>query len=409
MGCDRTGPGPFPVATGLLGGTLASLVRKRADALGLDRAARRAAEDLVAHASQRMSEETGINRAFSEVRLYKEWRNDLLAKPGDDQNPWARITADPATPYMGWLDWRLAHPFHVSYRVVDAAARRMGVSTANLLVDIRWPQEVAWARRIRKSADERDVLVGHRFLLAAIADASSEFAKLAGAYAQASDDPAYVLAPEHDYAADEVAAGYGSPDFGPLFLRHGRAVLADRLGRMSAKELRASAAVARRSEDTERGNRARRRAAANVRAANMARSPGIISIAVEAGLGADGLVDAQAEFARLVEAGAVPVPPDVGLPYEEFCAWLRTAQAPSQTLLMPGDDLSGETELLGIVSNPIDWVRSLPRDYHDMGASDPRRFHRWLAPIASRERAFPRDAVVDYGFQLVAESFGIAP
>ncbi len=385
-----------------LGETLASLVIGRAKALALDKGARRQAASLLDEAAKR----SGI-KGLDEVRLWQEWRNDLLARPGGRGGAFVEAAADPAGNYLRWLVDRLADPFHVSYRAVDAAARRIGVSKANLLVDIRWPQEVAWARRSRGSAEDRVAIVSQAFLLNAVKDPSAEFVRMADAFLRALDDPGYVMAPEHGYSVDEIAAGYGKPDFGPLFWRHGSVTLQDRLERMPAKDMRNAASVVRKAQASDVATRARARAASLARRANMARSVGVIEIALESGLTADGLVDAQEDFVKALETGDVPVPPDVGLPYEEFCAWLRTIRPATQDVVSPMDELISESDLLSIMSNPIRWVQSLPSDYHNLGGRNPHVFHAWLRPLANRSRPFPRDPVVDFGFRLVSDNFRI--
>lgn len=75
----------------------------------------------------------------------------------------------------------------------------------------------------------------------------------------------------------------------------------------------------------------------------------------------------------------------------------------------PEFNLTSEADLFSVVADSRGFVNALPDNYHNLGAAEVEVFRAWLAPLATRKRAVPRDLVVDYGFHLVAQSFRRIP
>src|SRR5690625_909029 len=84
-------------------------------------------------------------------QLHREWLNDLFVY----DEAYEAAAGRPDEAFLTWLRARARDPWHVTPRAVDDVGRRYGGETANLFQHIRWPQEIAWARVLRRSRDER--------------------------------------------------------------------------------------------------------------------------------------------------------------------------------------------------------------------------------------------------------------
>jgi hypothetical protein len=374
-----------------IGDGLGKMLKRRIAALEHGPDTRRAAAAAIAKSG---------NRFMDEKVLWLEWRNDLLATPRASVD-FERARTDPDRNYLNWIDERTLDPYRVSYRAVDKVADRVGIEKANLLIQVRWQQEIAWAHRLRRSVDDRDAIASNLFLTKSQHDASAEFVKFADAYMEAIDDHSYVTAPEHEYDAEQIRNGFGSDAFVPVYLRRGRVAYASNLERLPAKVVKSTADNMRRLEERELAVRAAKRAAEAARRTQMARLPGMIDVALDVGLDSDGLLAAQERFVDLLEAGTMPVPIGTGLPYHEFLAWLRTTRHVKEQISREVDEVIAESDLLSIVASPVRWVAKLPPDYRLMGGDEPAVFREWVMPLMGKRRKMPRDVVADYGFHLM--------
>lgn len=340
-------------------------------------------------------------------RLEGEWKSDVLACPGPDGRPDERlldeVAGDPDSAFLEWLEGRLAEPYAVSYRFHQRALKRLDPEDANKFYSVVWDQEIAWARRLRSDASPKVAVLAQMFLRQVLMDSGQEFLTLASIYGQLGTDLAYRDAVEHEYTADQIRAGMGSPSFGPIFLRLYGQSKAERVDRMKPNELEALAGFARKAEADEMLRLAGGRAARTARRTPLSHLTGVISTAIEVGLDSDGLVFAESAFLAAIESGAVPVPLTVGLPYTEFLQWLRTAEIPRprEDAVHPGR----QAGLLEVLARPQRWIERLPPEYKSLGGDSVSVYRDWISPLAVGEREPPSDVLVDYGFHLVERGF----
>ena len=391
------------VRSGTLAKVMVDAVGARSEALALGPRERAVAEAMV----KRVGTETGV-KGMDEGRLWSEWATELIGSKDENLDRLLEALDDPAGNYHRWLEVRLRDPYRVSLIAFMKATLRIGHKNANLLVHVRWRQELAWARRLRASPDDRDAIVAQAFLVAAARDAGAEFVKLADAMLRAGDDLKYVLDPRHMVGDEQIDDGEGDDDFVPLFMRNGRMALADKLDAMPSRDLAAAAGAARKAQAAEVAWRRRMQIGHAVRQANLARNTGIIKVALEVGFDSDGLVEAHDDFARDLESGAVATTGATGLPLMEFYAWLRTRRPGGQVVAPPHAAIVASATILSIVNRPEGWLDALPGDYALMHPRDPATFHAWLQPLADGTRTFPQDPVLDYGFHLVATNFRLS-
>ncbi|CAH1688528.1 conserved hypothetical protein [Hyphomicrobiales bacterium] len=344
---------------------------------------------------------------MSEPDLHMEWFNDVVC----DASRRASAAQDPDGSYRAWLAQRVRDPFAVSYRTYDKMKRRWNIESVNLMINVVWHQEIAWAQRTRLSPDDRDAFLANLFLVAAAKDPSRECLRLAEAREIAAQDPAYATAIEHDFPPGQIRM---DPNIGarfvPLWLRTYRFQTAERLNTMNGTQMMHLAEKVRQMEKQERRVIVAERAVAACRRNPISRMIGVISVAIEVGWDADLLVAAEQLFLEKLLKGELTLAPDTGLPYTEFTQFVRTTPAEALAdLTGPEFNLTSEADLFSVVADSRGFVNALPDNYHNLGAAEVEVFRAWLAPLATRKRAVPRDLVVDYGFHLVAQSFRRIP
>ncbi|AOG02800.1 hypothetical protein [Bosea sp. RAC05] len=372
----------------------------------LDQQQRLALTDQTRKRAVAMVAETGI-AGMSEADLYLEWFNDALC----DKDIRTKAGLDPAAHYLDWLADRLLEPFRVSYRTYNKIKRLWGVETVNLVVNVVWPQEIAWGHRMRLSGDDRVAFMANVFLVSAARDPSRECLRLAEARMNAVQDLGYSMAVAHEFTPSQIRSDpHVGSGFEPLFIRAYRPLVAERISSMTPAQLSHLAETVRHKESLERRGLAAQRAVMACRRSPLSRINGVISSAIEMKYDSDRLVLAEEMFLDKLAAGEITVDLDVGLPYRDFINFIR--HTPPDSILeasLPVDAMVAEAALFTVVANPEGFISTLPEQYHQLQAGVRTVFGSWLRPIASRQRATPRDLVCDYGFHLVRNGFRKIP
>ena len=334
---------------------------------------------------------------MDETRLFQDWQNDVLADR--ERATFTGAAADPGKAYLGYVAERVADPYHVSFRAVNALAKQAGEEEANTFVHVRWNQEMAWARRLRSAADDRVAVLAQLFLRSAAKEPGKAFAELAGAWSTAIEDIRFATAPEHHLSEGAIRALPDEVAYRPAFLRLYAIKHGANLDRMNEAQLSVAAAQARASEETERRGELSAASVAAARRSPLSRMLGVLDAAAETRRSSDVLVLDEARF--LVEVARGRLPKVVrGLPYAEFIAWLRSnPPGPEPEPVAIGDE--AHHAMARILSTPIYWLNKLPEDYEGVGCLDVDNFRDWANPIATGKAPVPRDPVADYGLHLV--------
>lgn len=344
------------------------------------------------------AEAVGIVKAagvpgLDQAKLFAEWRSDVLASDGDD---FKVACEDPPGIYLEWLRARVKDPFHVTFRAVSQYSKNRDLNGANEFVYVRWPQEVAWAHRLRASGDDRTAFFSTLFLRQAAHNTAKAFHEVAAAFDSAMREHSFALADEHKLTAKAIRLGVGEVTHRPAFLRLYEVKHATTVDRMSPTEMAALALRARESQAVDRNRVYGATACALAQLTPISRLIGVIHVARETLRDSDQLVLEERTFLESVAKGEIALLSG-GIPNLEFIHWLR-ARAPVD-VLAPHDE---DPNLAKVLGSPGRWVAGLPRDYHDYGAGDQRKLASWLTPIITKQRPVPLDCVVDFGFHLIA-------
>jgi hypothetical protein len=349
--------------------------------------------------SRSVAEAAGVMDAEAAQKLYREWVNDLVAFVGHPQM--AEAARNPDHAFLQWLGSRLTNPFHVTCRAHDAVRARYGGEAALLFAEVRWPQEVAWAHRMRGHDNDRIVFLAGMWLKAAKRDPAKLFRGLVRCYAEeASLDPHYARSDVHLCDAGEIRGGaVDDRHWRPLWLRFAEREFGPMANGMPRQKLTLLAQQVRETEFRERLADKRSGWAGRLRAARPALMLAVLQAAIDHGLSSDDLAAAEKAFIADVESGAVDID---GQPHPAWRLFLRTLPDWQGRSPVP-DPGEAEERVAAVQGMSPAWTDALPADFLRLGAADQRRLLAWFDAVASdRTRAAPSDPAVDYGMWLVA-------
>lgn len=341
---------------------------------------------------------SGMREPDAAQRLYREWLNDLVAVHGGLQ--FQAAARDPQGSFLGWLASRLANPWHVSHRAHAAVRARHGDEVAILIGGVRWPQEVAWAQRMRGDDNDRVAFLAEMWLQAARRDPAKLFKGVADLYvAEAALDPSYASNPAHLLSDQEILDGEEDVcHWRPLWLRFserefGRLVNATPRARLSVLAQRV-----REAEWRDRRARGHARQAEALRRWRPATMVAVLEAAIAHGLSSDDLVAAERDFVSEVERGGVDLTSVPTPAWRVFArrlgSWAGLSSAPS--------DVERAQRIEAIHALPPSWADRMPDDLHVVGATDHRRLMMWFDAVAvTGARTPPEDPAVDYAMWLL--------
>ena len=331
--------------------------------------------------------------------LRREWLNDMLTHPNAAE--FRLAASEPNVHFLKWIEVRARHPYHVTRRTVAAVGEKYGADTASKLSIVVWPQEIAWAQRMRLDSNPFTATKAALFLRETVGNPSKTFAALADMYSDAIMRVGYLDSPVQDISAGEIRFSASLPEFAPLFQRYAARAYADKLKNMTREQMEKLAARAATEE-----NEDRRLLAATDIARGAARSPlrrnlSTIRTAVMFKLSSNETFLLEKAFVRRIEAGEVDIDPGQRSADSGFTRLLADTEGRKTMLAMEPLPSSAEyMDLWEIAHLDRDFISKLPPSYKPLGCT-PSSMESWQEAIVEGRRACPFDAVSDLGFFLL--------
>jgi|HigsolmetaAR201D_1030396.scaffolds.fasta_scaffold04415_6 hypothetical protein len=351
----------------------------------------------------RIIHEEGMSLPNAAEMLRVEWLNDLVAS--EDRAEFGRAARDPREHFIAWARQRARRRYHVTYRAVDAVARRLGATAASQIMDV-WPQEIAWAQRLRLDANPLVATKAAMFLREAEGNPGKVFERIADEWTDAFLKADYAEHPAHALSPGEIRFAKDVPEFTPLFLRYAARAYADRLQGMSREKIVALAAVAARDEHNERDVEIGRQCASLARQSPMRRMLPVISAASSAGLSPNELCLLEKAFVSRMERGAERIEAGTGSPHAAFLSAITDPEKRDALLVEApprADDEDPEALCWEVVNLTPSWVRELPTSFRHLAGRLEPAMEAWQIAIAEDRREPPIDPVSDFGFFLLKE------
>lgn len=370
----------------------AALLRKRVAALSFPEE-RLAEAQAIVHAA-------GMRLPDAVATLRKEWLNDMVATT--DSAEFRHASRDPAAHFLAWVRERAKNRFHVSWRAVDAVAARMGPEVASRLALVTWPQEIAWAQRLRLAENPVTATKAAMFLREAEGNPSRMFSKIADIYGDVFAKAGYSDHVAQEISPSEIRFADAVPDFNPLFLRYAARSYAEVLSSMPRDRIEILAARAARDERQDRDEIAALAAANATRRFPMRRVLAIISAAIAMGISPNELFLLENGFLKQVEQGSVEVAEGGRTPQAAFVTAISNDTKRAElvaTSVRP--DVEDAEIMWDVVHLDRRWLDAMPESYRKWSHVWVRLMENWQADIVEERREAPFDLISDFGFYLM--------
>ena len=343
-------------------------------------------------------QDNGFGEPDAARRLYREWLNDTLI--ADGSNRCRQATRTPDSCFLDWLGIRLHEPYRVSVRCHDAARADHGEEVALLFSEVRWKQEVAWAKKMRSSDNDRIAVLAEMWLTAARRDLAKLFGGMLEIYSgEAIVDPFYSRSHFHMMTQEEILGGCADDaHWRPLWLRFAEREFGRQLNVLPRGHMTLLATRCREHEWSDRTLRERTRQANSLRAHRPSLMIAVLQAALDYGLSSNDLLAAEAEFVDAVEKGDINL-----LDRPGDSAWrvfVERLQSWSGQQEIPSPDMR-KSRLEAIEQMSPTWSNTLPGHFLDIGAGSQKALVAWFNDIRSDMRSVPQDPAVDFGMWLL--------
>jgi hypothetical protein len=368
------------------------LISKRASALAFS--------DRVFRDAERIVEKAGLTLPGVVQELWKEWLNDMVATSNHDA--YRAAARDPGGKFLDWLRVRSMHRFHITWRAFEKVSRAYGPGMVGRFVTGVWPQEIAWAQRMRRFDNPHVATRAALFLRETEGKPWKTFIALADIYADMSrsiveiDNPVFDLTPEEIRFSDDL------PDHTPLFLQYASRTYKDMLDQLDGEKLRILAERAKRDELADRTSDEARKMAASTRLAPMRHSTSVISAAISLGIGPNELYLAETTFLDRLERGEVPIERGTRTPQTAFVTAIsdrKNRKALVSSSIAPEIDPAGDVWEIARLDRR--WIDTLPPGYSAFTGLR-NSLEDWKLAVVEGRRNIPYDKVSDFGFFISA-------
>lgn len=369
------------------------LLRKRVEALSFP-------DSLLVEAAE-IIRNSGMKVADAVTNLRKEWLNDLVATT--DSIEFKRAASNPSAHFLAFVAERSKKPYHVTYRAVEAVARRFGSDLASRYTHIVWPQEIAWAQRLRLDVNPNTATRAAMFLRETEGNPAKIFGKIADLYSDAIAKIGYTENPAHELSAVEIRFDEKVPEFNPLFLKYASRHYSEILQNMSRDKVEILAARAAKDERQDRSLIAARKVVETTRRFPMRRLPNVISLAKSIGLTSNELYRLEKAFLVKMEQGEIELEQGLNSPHIAFVTTMtdenicREMLSISQQLDI--DEANTQWEVANISGRR--WVKDLPVAFNKWTDIALDEVEKWQLAIVEERRPVPIDLVSDFGFWLM--------
>lgn len=331
--------------------------------------------------------------------LRKEWLNDMITHPNAGE---FRLAAtDPDAHFLKWIEVRSRHPYHVTRRTVSAVGEKYGTDTATKLSIVIWPQEIAWAQRLRLDPNPFTATKSALFLRETVGNPSKTFSAMADMYSDAIMRVGYLDNPVQDLSAMEIRFGSDLPEFAPLFQRYAARAYAETLKDMTRDQVEKLAQRAAAEENEERRLVTAGGIARGAARSPMRRSVSTIRTAISFKLDANSTYLLETAFIRKVEAGEVEIDPGQRTADASFLRLI--ADKDERTVLLNMEALPSPAEYMDtweIANLNGTFLDQLPASYKPLGCTK-AQLESWQEAVVMGKRPCPYDAVSDLGFFLL--------
>lgn len=341
----------------------------------------------------------GLNIPDAVEMLQKEWLSDTVMTKNTIHFRAAK--RDPGAHFLDWVKSRAKHPFHVTYRSVENVTLRLGPEVAARIAHVIWPQEIAWAQRLRLSQNPMLATKAAMFLREAMGNPAKMFERIADLYADSYAKVEYADNEVQDLSPLEIRFSSSVPEFNPLFLVHVSRKYSELIHSMPMDRIELLAARAAKDEQSERSRISAAKIAEHSRRFPMRRMMNVISFAHSAGISPNELHKLEDQFLALLENGEIDTDQAMQTAHTPFVALLSDIEKRCELLQVASDvDFDPDTIIWNIAHLDRHWLDSLPHSYQEWDRLAAKML-AWQMDVVKECRDIPSDPISDFGFWLI--------
>jgi hypothetical protein len=286
----------------------------------------------------------------------------------------------------------------VTWRALDKLSRSYGPEIATQFASIIWPQELAWAQRMRLFDNPHVATRAALFLRETEGKPAKTFAALCDIYAETVRNVIEIDSPARELTPEEIRFSETLPDYTPLFLQYAGRAYKDVLERMDIDKLRILADRARKDENADRTADIARHMASATRMNPMRHSTSVISAAISLGIGPNELFLAETAFIDRLERGDIAVEKGIRTPQTSFITAIsdkKNRKALVSSSIAPEIDPAGD--IWEVARLDRRWLDTLPGGYAVFPGLR-QKLEEWKLAVVENRRNIPYDKVSDFGF-----------
>lgn len=368
------------------------------------RVASLAFEDSVLEEASRIIISVGMKLPDAASALRKEWLNDMVATT--EAAEFRHAIRDPGAHFLNWVRERAKHPYHVTYRAVRSVSQRFGPEIAAKMTHVIWPQEIAWAQRLRLSDNPHIATKAALFLRDAEGNPAKVFQKISDLYSEAATTVDYFDNPVHEISPSEIRFMDELPEFNPLFLRYVTRSFSDVLHTMTRERIELLATRAAKDERREKALISAHRAVQTTRKFPMRRVLSIMLFAINNGISPNELYLLEGSFLQALENGDIELEQGSLTPQVAFISSITTKiQREKLLLTAPVSDFEPNSMIWTIANMDKRWLDEVPESYRKWSSQWATELPKWQISIVEEDREAPHDPISDFGFWLMQKEF----
>jgi hypothetical protein len=338
-------------------------------------------------------------------RFRKEWLNDVISLYGKDI--FESILKDPDGDFLKWLTDKLTNPYMPSHRAIRYIGQQYGFQISSLFINVRWYQEVAWAKRMRMSSNDITSCLAETWLKITKRDPDRMIKGILAIYSQDGIlDPQYRDSALHFLAPEEIANS-AEPPWRPLWLRFAEKEFKNFVVATTSARRKQLADKIRNTQMLERDDKEFKVKVEKYKKHRLSLRISIISKALQSGLSSDDLLEAETYFLSGLENGKIAFPKanisitqmfSISLP-----KWACIAPVPSSEESLRRIHVIQEIEPR--------WVKTLPFDIQTLGGTKTDLLFKWHDGITSQPatRLPPLDPTLDFCMFIVENTLVSLP
>ena len=343
-------------------------------------------------------EDAGLSpKTLESLRL--EWLNDMMSIRSKSE--FRHAASNPDQHFLTWIEERSKHKYHVSRRTVLSAAKTYGHEIASKLQIVIWPQEVAWAQRMRLDENPFTATKAALFLRETESNPSKVFLEISDILSDAIKTSGYLNSKVKEFSPDEIRFSSEVPEFAPLFQRYAARHYTEKLKNMSREQLEVLASRAADAENMDRRKIASKEIVNLSKKSPMRHSISNIRSAILFKLTPNELFLLENAFNKLLVAGEFEVDPSMRTADSHFLRIMGDKKRRNNLIaieeLPDPDDLMSTWDIVhlnaGITSTMPKGLKSLKCTIE--------QFQGWQEDIVEGKRELPYDIYTDIGFHLL--------